>query len=242
MGQLRFLILFLCFLFVGCESSKPTSSEGAVIPDVRTEALDIAPLSQPALVIPDQPSETERLIADILFEGLQALEQDRLLTPLEDNAHSRFQRVLAMDPENEIANEGLERILLRYVELSQEASRRGLFDDAEELLGRAEFIDDDHPALTLALSSLQTERESGDLIFSLNTDEFLNRSEAAVSKLIDIAQQAKKLEAFFLITAPNDDLARWMYLQMRNAVDGYRLRGNIELANQTSIRLRISRE
>ena len=106
----------------------------------------------------------------------------------------------------------------------------------------AEFIDDDHPALTLALSSLQTERESGDLIFILNTDEFLSRSEAAVSKLIDIAQQAKKLGAFFLIIAPNDDLARWMYSQMRNAVDGYRLRGNIELANQTSIRLRISRE
>jgi len=237
---IRFLVL--CLFLVGCESQQPIPSERSSIPDSQNKVLDIRPLSKPVLVIPSQPSEMERLIADILFEGLQALEDDRLLTPLEDNAHSRFQRVLAMDPENEIANDGLERILLRYVDLSQEASRRGLFEDAEELLGRAEFINEDHPSINLAWSLLQSEKESGDLIFSLDTAEFLSRSEIARSSLNNIAQQARELDAFFLITAPNDDLARWMYLQMRNAVDGYRLRGNIELANQTSIRLRLSRE
>ena len=240
MNLIRFLVL--CLLLVGCESQQPIPSERSSIPDSQNEVLDIRPLSKPVLVIPSQPSEMERLIADILFEGLQALEDDRLLTPLEDNAHSRFQRVLAMDPENEIANDGLERILLRYVDLSQEASRRGLFEDAEELLGRAEFINEDHPSINLAWSLLQSEKESGDLIFSLDTAEFLSRSEIARSRLNNIAQQARELDAFFLITAPNDDLARWMYLEMRNAVDGYRLRGNIELANQTSIRLRLSRE
>lgn len=240
MNLIRFLVL--CLLLVGCESQQPIPSERSSIPDSQNEVLDIRPLSKPVLIIPGQPSEMERLIADILFEGLQALEDDRLLTPLEDNAHSRFQRVLAMDPENEIANDGLERILLRYVDLSQEASRRGLFEDAEELLGRAEFINEDHPSINLAWSLLQSEKESGDLIFSLDTAEFLSRSEIARSSLNNIAQQARELDAFFLITAPNDDLARWMYLEMRNAVDGYRLRGNIELANQTSIRLRLSRE
>ena len=240
MNLIRFLVL--CLFLVGCESQQPIPSERLSIPDSQNEVLDIRPLSKPVLIIPSQPSEMERLIADILFEGLQALEDDRLLTPLEDNAHSRFQRVLAMDPENEIANDGLERILLRYVDLSQEASRRGLFEDAEELLGRAEFINEDHPSINLAWSLLQSEKESGDLIFSLDTAEFLSRSEIARSSLNNIAQQARELDAFFLITAPNDDLARWMYLEMRNAVDGYRLRGNIELANQTSIRLRLSRE
>ncbi|MDG2421766.1 MAG: hypothetical protein P8N40_08710 [Gammaproteobacteria bacterium] len=240
MNLIRFLVL--CLLLVGCESQQPIPSESSSIPDSQNEVLDIRPLSKPVLVIPSEPSEMERLIADILFEGLQALEDDRLLTPLEDNAHSRFQRVLAMDPENEIANDGLERILMRYVDLSQEASRRGLFEDAEELLGRAEFINEDHPSINLAWSLLESEKESGDLIFSLDTAEFLSRSEIARSRLNNIAQQARELDAFFLITAPNDDLARWMYLQMRNAVDGYRLRGNIELANQTSIRLRLSRE
>ncbi len=227
---------------LGCESQKPIFPEIPPISDIEPEILDIRPLSKQAIVIPTQQSEKERVIADILFEGLQALEDDRLLTPLEDNAYSRFQRVLALDNENQIAKEGVEKILLRYVALSQQASRRGLFDNAEELLGRAKFIDEDHPALAQALSLLKEERDSGDLIFNLDSNELLDRSEAMVSQLGDIAEQARDRQAFFLITAPNDNLARWMYLQMRNAVEGYRLRGNIELANQTSIRLRLSRD
>ena len=227
---------------LGCESQKPIFPEIPPISDIEPEALDIRPLSEQAIVFPTQQSEIERVIADVLFEGLQALEDDRLLTPLEDNAYSRFQRVLALDNENQIAKEGVEKILLRYVALSQQASRRGLFDNAEELLGRAKFIDEDHPALAQALSLLKEERESGDLIFNLDSNELLDRSEAMVSQLGHIAEQARDRQAFFLITAPNDNLARWMYLQMRNAVEGYRLRGNIELANQTSIRLRLSRD
>ena len=227
---------------LGCESQKPIFPEIPPISDIEPEVLDIRPLSEQAIVFPTQQSEIERVIADVLFEGLQALEDDRLLTPLEDNAYSRFQRVLALDNENQIAKEGVEKILLRYVALSQQASRRGLFDNAEELLGRAKFIDEDHPALAQALSLLKEERESGDLIFNLDSNELLDRSEAMVSQLGHIAEQARDRKAFFLITAPNDNLARWMYLQMRNAVEGYRLRGNIELANQTSIRLRLSRD
>lgn len=232
----------MCCVMLGCESQKPIFPEIPPIFDIEPEVLDIRPLSEQAIVIPTQQSEIERVIADVLFEGLQALEDDRLLTPLEDNAYSRFQRVLALDNENQIAKEGVEKILLRYVALSQQASRRGLFDNAEELLGRAKFIDEDHPALAQALSLLKEERESGDLIFNLDSNELLDRSEAMVSQLGHIAEQARDRQAFFLITAPNDNLARWMYLQMRNAVEGYRLRGNIELANQTSIRLRLSRD
>ena len=227
---------------LGCESQKPIFPEIPPISDIEPEVLDIRPLSEQAIVFPTQQSEIERVIADVLFEGLQALEDDRLLTPLEDNAYSRFQRVLALDSENQIAKEGVDKILLRYVALSQQASRRGLFDNAEELLGRAKFIDEDHPALAQALLLLKEERESGDLIFNLDSNELLDRSEAMVSQLGHIAEQARDRQAFFLITAPNDNLARWMYLQMRNAVEGYRLRGNIELANQTSIRLRLSRD
>ena len=242
MSQKLSLLFYICCVLLGCESQKPIFPEIPPISDIEPEVLDIRPLSEQAIVFPTQQSEIERVIADVLFEGLQALEDDRLLTPLEDNAYSRFQRVLALDNENQIAKEGVEKILLRYVALSQQASRRGLFDNAEELLGRAKFIDEDHPALAQALSLLKEERESGDLIFNLDSNELLDRSEAMVSQLGHIAEQARDRQAFFLITAPNDNLARWMYLQMRNAVEGYRLRGNIELANQTSIRLRLSRD
>ena len=107
------------------------------------------------------------------------------------------------------------------------------------MLDRAQFVDKDHPAIAQARIDLQEEMNSGDLFFNLDGREFARRSEAAQERLSDIAKQAEKLNAFFLITAPNDDQARWMFSIMREAVGGYRLRGNIELTSKTSIRLRI---
>ena len=230
------------FLLVACESQQGITPEDATSTSPIIEKPMIRPAGEALVVIPSQPSLQERFIADTLFDGLQALDQDKLLTPAEDNAYARFQRVLAIDPSNKIALEGIEQILLRYIELSVEASRRGQFDDAESFLERAAFVDKDHSALTEAQVLLESEINSEDLIFNLDSEDFMNRTDGAVAQLEKIAQQAKEHNAFFLIIAPNDSLARWMYLQMRNAVEGFRLRGNIELSNQTSIRLRIPAE
>lgn len=181
----------------------------------------------------------QQLIADLLFEGLQALDQDRLLTPVDNNAHARFKRVLAYDPDNKLALEGLESIVLRYVELADGAIRQGLFDQAHLFLDRARFVDPTHRAIVAAESRLQSEQDSGDLFFDLDAGQIAARSEAVQEELAEIARQARDHEAFFLITAPNDEQARWMFSVMRDAVSGYRLRGNIELAARHSIRLRL---
>lgn len=240
MNRVRLLFIFLPLLLAACETQQvadaPEGSGGAEAP------LDIRPASEPPVVIPGAQTERERLIADTLFAGLQALDSDRLLTPVDDNAHGRFQRVLAMDPGNEIAEDGLNRIVERYVDLAEEASRRGLFANAEALLENARFVNDKHPALLEAWIALEAERTSDDLFFNLDNGEFSRRSEGAQMQLADIAIQAKENNAFVLITAPNDELARWMFLEMRDALGGFRLRANIELAGQTSIRLRLPEE
>jgi len=41
------------------------------------------------------------------------------------------------------------------------------------------------------------------------------------------------------ITAPDDELARWIYGVMRNSTPGYRLRANIEIASGVLLRLRM---
>ncbi len=201
--------------------------------------LQIRTLSEAEVVEGINSPEGQRLIADILFAGLQALDADRLLTPIDDNAHARFQRVLAYDPDNEIALQGLQDIVARYLELASEATRQGLFEEAETLLGRARFVDVSHPGISLAAEQLESERDSGDLFFSFEATALARRSDAVQQQLAEIARQAQEHNAFFLITAPSDDLARWMFSVMREAVAGYRLRGNIELASRASIRLRL---
>ena len=231
-------VTVITLLLQACQSVDPPPQPGGGEAD-RDRPLTIRVLT-PARVEPGAVGEEQRqLIADLLFEGLQALDADRLLTPLDDNAHARFMRVLAYDPDNELALEGLQNIVLRYLTLSEASSRRGQFDEAGILLDRARFVDADHPDIAKTRRVLQAEMNSGDLFFELDNREFLQRSAAAQSQLADIAYQAKQHRAMFLITAPNDDLARWMFSIMRDAVAGYRLRGNIELAGRTSIRLRL---
>ena len=232
----RLALISLPMLLVACETQQPVEE---VSSEVVVTTPDIRMTSEPQAGIPGEQTEQERIIADTLFEGLQALDDDRLMTPIDDNAHQRFQRVLAMDPGNAIALDGLNRIVIRYVELSAEASRRGLFANAEALLENARNINDKHPTLLEAWIELESERNSNDLFFNLDSGEFARRTEGAQLLLADIAVKAKENDAFVLITAPNDETARWMFLEMREVLGGFRLRGNIELAGQTSIRLRV---
>lgn len=186
-------------------------------------------------------SDETQLLADLLFEGLQLLDADRLLTPVDNNAFSRFQRVLAYDPDNAIALQGIKDIASRYIELSLQASRRGLFAEASTMLENARMVDGNHPELDATLLALQAEINSGDLFFNLDNNGVTQRSENIRAELADIAIQARERSASVLITAPNDDNARWIFNTMREAVEGFRLRGNIEIATRTSVRLRMPR-
>ncbi len=215
--------------------------------------VEQADTEQQAQLLEDQPSIAvldggaistppvidRQFIADLLYEALQALDSDRLLTPVDDNAHGRFKRVLAYEPDNEIALQGLQDIIQRYLQLAQQSTRRGLFEEARTFIDNAKFIDGSDSRIEPVWLALQAELNSNDLFFNLNNREFSARTEAAIAKLEDIARQARQANAFFLITAPNDELGRWMFAVMRDAVAGYRLRGNIELSSQTSIRLRL---
>ena len=204
----------------------------------RTLLIRALPTAQDPSALPDEAS---RLIADLLFAGLQALDADRLLTPVDESAHGRFQRVLAYDPDNEIALQGLQDIVLRYVEMSEDASRQGQFEEAAVFLDRARVVDETHPAIVAAAAVLENERASGDLFFALDGNELRKQTAEIQQEIAMIARQARDNEAFFLITAPSDDLARWIFSVMRASVPGYRLRGNIELASRSGVRLRLPR-
>ncbi|MEX2130237.1 MAG: hypothetical protein WD772_02025, partial [Pseudohongiellaceae bacterium] len=217
------------------------------------EPQSVQPASQADLAVADEGTENaselslqdweidfqrQRLLGDLLYDALVALEQDRLLSPIDDNAYARYQRVLAYDPDNQLALEGLQTILNRYLVLATEATRQGRFDDALSYLERARFVDQDDPTITEAWLVLQAEISTGDQVFRLDDNELAARSATIQRQLAEIAQQARQENAFFLITAPSDDQARWIFSVMRDAVEGYRLRGNIEIGAYAIVRLR----
>jgi len=234
---IKFLFFPLAVLLLSSCQAPPVESTAE--PQSVNSPLKIRVLSEAEVYSGSSSADNRDAIPDILYAALQALSEDRLLTPDDDNAHGRFKRVLAMDSRNELALEGLQDIVVRYLQLAGESMRRGMFDEAETMLGRARYVDSSHPGIASTAEALRLEMTSNDLFFKLDYPIYSAHSEAAQIELADIARQTREHEAFFLIVAPNDDLARWMVSVMRQAVPGYRLRGNIELSSRLGIRLRL---
>jgi hypothetical protein len=145
--------------------------------------------------------------------------------------------VLAIEPDNAAALKGIQDIVGKYLQLAQQASTQGLYDNAKSYLRRAEEVDRSHGGIAPAWAALEAAMTTSDVIHSLNARDLANRAESLTAQLASIAVQARESGAFFLITAPNDAQARWIYAQMQAAVEGHRLRGNIELGESPTIRL-----
>lgn len=203
----------------------------------------VTPEPEPeAVVVVDQASlddaELERrYVADILYQGMRALAADRLMTPAETSAYHYFNRALALDPGNQIALDGLRDIAGRYLQLADLAGRQGQFNNADSFLRRAEQVDFNHPGLEQASRRLQTERERTHSVTTLNAREVIARQASVTTQLQELAKVIADANAFVLITAPNDELGRWMYSQIQEAVGDYRVRGDIEIGEQPSVRL-----
>lgn len=179
----------------------------------------------------------QRIIADLLYEGMKALNANRLLTPPDISAHAYFSRVLSVEPANGVALNGIQEIVSRYLLLAEQAGRQGQFDNARQYLRSAEDVDHSHAGIAAAWVMLEAEMNSSDVVHAISASALASRSAALMDELGKIGVQARDSGAFFLITAPNDTQARWIYSQMQAGVVGHRLRGNIELGDSPTVRL-----
>jgi hypothetical protein len=175
------------------------------------------------------------MLADILYAARTAYEDNRLMSPANDNAYDRFIEVLQLDPGNEVAMQGIRDIVKRYIELADAATGLGKFSEASSLLGRAESLDPAHAELAGARARLETAQRNKIDTYALDPEGLSSQSLEMMTRLGEIAQQIMRNEATFLINARNDEEGRWIYKIMRESVGGYRLRGNIDVSGTPNI-------
>lgn len=221
----QFSLALAMLLLVACAgSSAPPKS---LPPSVSSAAT--AELEQKRKVAL-QASAAERQAEQLryfLAYAQQAFADDKLMSPALDSAYYWYQQALSIDELNTEAHWGMRQITARYLQLADQAFSSGRIEHAERMLQGAGRVS----ATPKQLDELRQRYrlEAADNEFYLSQKDLLARNNNIQQQLFALAEQAKKNDSRLLIVARTDAEGRWIYKQMRTAVLGYRLRGNIEL-------------
>jgi len=134
--------------------------EQADVPPVAPVAevpVDEPPKKAPAPLPPKTHVLTARdriKIIGLLNGAKLALDDNRLMSPANDNAYDRYRKVLDLEPKNGKALEGLREVASRYLGLADAAHSKGDLGQAREYLARAEKADPNIPGLAATRARL----------------------------------------------------------------------------------------
>ena len=164
------LILFAILLVFGMLSDHKKKKEQQEVSQVITDAPQLTDQHQvPPTVEPDETVEPEPVTARSARQAeiqslIDAADQNisvlRLMTPREDNALDKYNRILEMDPGNRAALDGIDRIVDEYINLMDYAIGKGYLSRAEGFLSKAGRVNPQHPALGPARNRLQVARSA----------------------------------------------------------------------------------
>ncbi|GLS25198.1 hypothetical protein GCM10007877_09120 [Marinibactrum halimedae] len=202
---------------------------------------------------PQQPSKKDRMIAQLLADAERAMTLSQYMTPVEDNAHDRYRAVMLIDPDNKEAAQGIRSIAQRYLSLAKALAERGQFGSARNFVSKARNI---HPhidgiaSVEAAIQTLEKQNRQqpvelvssgvddngeGKEVVALPVRALDQRSDVLKAQLQKLAVRVKNSDEFMLIVARNDTEGRWIYQEMKKAVPGYRLRGDIRRGKSPKI-------
>ena len=207
---------FAMVLLGACTASTPSR------PDPPVE-----PASPPDIVVPD-PGESEAFLV-LIDTAERALADDRLLTPEDDSAYHYYRQALAIAPNHPAGRIGFERIVERYLQLTQLAMERQQWTNARSMLARAEYVDRSHPGIVAVRQQLDLLANAERLILRLDRTALGERTAAIASELREFGKHARSTRARVSIRAPSDADGRWIYQQLSRSPGEERIRGEIEM-------------
>lgn len=107
--------------------------------------------------VKDKPAaiaNMEKHIRSLLDAGAAALKLDRLQTPKQDNAYDRFTAVLALQPDNLEAQQGLEKVQQRYLGFIKNVINKGQYYKVPDLVKKARDVGAEQADIDAMLNSM----------------------------------------------------------------------------------------
>lgn len=230
-GRVRILASLLlaaggCAHLTGPETT--VSSTPAEPPAVAAPAADAA---EPADDSQALNSAEGRRVEALLDRAARAIQRDHLTYPAEDSALDLYDQVSLLDPGNEEARRGMERIVERYVELALGAAGRGRFTQGRAMLDRARLVDPEHPGIAPAQAQIDLLTRADRHVISLDGERVRNRDTELQSTLRQAGVASRGDGCRARITARNDSEGRWIYQQMTAASGGARIQAELDIGS-----------
>ena len=213
-------------LLAGCQIESPPPQTA---PDAGSP-----PVGEPsAMPAPAAAAAVQRL----LERARLAFDAHHLTSPAENSAFALYGEVLRLDPGNDDARWGLEKIVERYVRFALEAIERRQFPRARSMLARARLVDASHPAIEPTEQQLRLLENAKRDRMQLDPEALAQRSAALESALRNLGVRAKASSCQVTINARSDAEGRWIYRQLNSASGETRVRASLEIASPPSVEL-----
>ncbi len=202
---------------------------------------------------PSGPSPEEirqRAVQHFLARAERAQREGFITMPAGASAYDFYLQVQQLDPGNSQATAGIQILVMDLVSRARDALRQRSFGQASSLLNTADEISPGNPLSKEVRDQLRREQQRarqdatldgpGAQTVALPERELSARSEAMMQMLGSIAQRIREHQLRVVIVARTDAEGRWVYSQLRQAVPGYRVRGDIKLGNPPRLLLQKS--
>ena len=207
------------------------------------------PLPAPQKPVGPTPEEIrQRNIAFFLGRAESAQREGFLTQPAGASAYDYYLRVNQLDPGNKRAASGIQMIVIDLVGRARDALRRRSFGEVNSYLSHAEELAPGNALVAEVREQLARERRrasadvpAGDNV-PLPAGPLAAKDIQVVTLLQGTAQKIRREGLRVIIVARNDAEGRWIYQQLREAVMGYRVRGDIRLGSQPRLILMPSNE
>lgn len=217
----RMGLAFVVVLLLACTPLESTST----LEDEQTTVLMPAEMTT---AVDERATEKENSIAAMLAEARRAMSEDRLMMPKQGSAYYWYQQVLTIEGSHPEAHQGMREMGAQYLRLAEQAYKLNRRARAELLLGRAMKISASLADVE-AMKARYPERIKPNNEFHLAVKDLSRKNSQTIAQLRLLAEKARQLPSRLLIIARSDAEGRWIYKQMRQSVEGYRLRGNIKV-------------
>ena len=163
----------------------------------------------------------------MLDRGLLAMQRDALTTPASDNAFLWFNKALMLVPDYEPALDGMERIVERYLQMTNEALMRDEFARARLFVKRAQSVLPDYPHIAVVEAQVGRFERAERKTLRLDRRALERRAPMLMADLVVFGRHARRDRALVRISTPSDTHGRWVYEQLAKSSGEGRIRADI---------------